>query len=45
LNLEQSTLFVKRSKNGIDGMHPIAGDELRARLIMRWVRRGSVPSV
>lgn len=27
LNLDQATIFVKRSKNGIDGMHPIAGDE------------------
>ena len=29
INLDQSTLFIKRSKNGIDGMHPIPGDELR----------------
>lgn len=36
LNLEQSTLFVKRSKNGINGMHPMAGDELR--LLRRYLR-------
>lgn len=36
LNMEQSTLFVKRSKNGIDGMHPMAGDELR--LLRRYLR-------
>lgn len=36
LNLDQATVFVKRSKNGIDGMHPIAGDELR--LLRRYLR-------
>ncbi len=36
LNLDGASLFVKRSKNGIDGMHPIAGDELR--LIRRYLR-------
>lgn len=36
VNLEQATLFVKRSKAGIDAMHPIAGDELR--LLRRYLR-------
>lgn len=36
LNLDQATVFVKRYKNGIDGMHPIAGDELR--LLRRYLR-------
>lgn len=36
VNLDQATLFVKRSKAGIDGMHPIAGDELR--LLRRYLR-------
>ena len=36
VHLEQSTIFIKRFKNGIDGMHPIAGDELR--LLRRYLR-------
>lgn len=36
VNLDQGTVYIKRSKNGIDGMHPIAGDELR--LIRRYLR-------
>jgi len=36
VNLDQATIFIKRSKNGIDGMHPIAGDELR--LLRRYLR-------
>jgi len=36
LNLDHATIFVKRSKSGIDGMHPIAGDELR--LLRRYLR-------
>lgn len=36
LDLNTATIFVKRSKNGIDGMHPIAGDELR--LLRRYLR-------
>lgn len=43
LNLKQATVFVKRSKNGIDGMHPIAGDELR--LLRRYLqeRKSELP--
>jgi len=40
LNLEQSTLFVKRSKNGIDGMHPMAGDELRLLRVNGGIKSG-----
>ena len=29
LHLDGPSLFVKRGKNGINGMHPIEGDELR----------------
>ncbi|HBS26455.1 MAG TPA: DNA recombinase, partial [Gammaproteobacteria bacterium] len=36
LDLEQSNIFVKRIKNGISGMHPMAGDELR--LLRRYLR-------
>lgn len=36
VHLEQSTILIKRFKNGIDGMHPIAGDELR--LLRRYLR-------
>ena len=36
VHLEQSTIFIKRFKNGIDGMHPFAGDELR--LLRRYLR-------
>ncbi len=36
VHLEQSTIFIKRVKNGIDGMHPMAGDELR--LLRRYLR-------
>ena len=36
LDLDQSNIFVKRIKNGISGMHPIAGDELR--LLRRYLR-------
>lgn len=36
LDLDQSSIFVKRIKNGISGMHPMAGDELR--LLRRYLR-------
>ncbi len=36
VHLEQSKIFIKRVKNGIDGMHPMAGDEFR--LLRRYLR-------
>ena len=37
VHLEQSTIFIKRFKNGINGMHSIAWDELR--LLRRYLRK------
>ena len=35
VHLEQSVIFIKRVNNGIDGMHPMEGDELR--LLKRYL--------
>ncbi len=39
LNLQQSSLWVNRLKNGLSGNHPIKGDELRA--IKRYLKTRS----
>ena len=36
INLTHASIYIKRLKNGVDGTHPIAGDELR--LIRRYLR-------